>query len=116
MAFAPDKSGQAAQPIALAGGLWLLTGTLTLSGSYATGGDTVDLTVHFPAGKTIRSCVGLGSLRGFGYEYDTTNKKILLYGQDPAAASIQVSSVQHGAAAYDSDLAVAHPVAFLLKG
>lgn len=116
MTFAPDKTGQAAVPVALGGGYWLLVGTITPSGSYAAGGDAVDLERYFPAGRTIRSAVGLGSMRGFGYTYDITNKKVLLHGQDPAAVSIQVSAAELGAAAYDADLTVAHPVAFLLKG
>lgn len=118
MTFNRSLSGQAAQPIAIGAGYWLLVGSLVLTGSYSTGGDTLDLTPFFPAGKTIREAVVLSSVRGFDGEYDVVNKKMLLYGIDPAAASIQVAAAQHAAAAYDADLTPAGgiPIAILLKG
>lgn len=118
MVFARSKSGQSAQPVALSGGYWLLMGTLTLSGSYATGGDTVDLTVEFPGGKTIREAVFISDIRaGLAAEYDIVNKKIKLTGTNPAGVSLDVAPLEHPAAAYNALLtATPIPVAILLKG
>lgn len=116
MVFTSSKSGQAAQPIALSGGYWLLTGVVVVSGSYPALGDPLDLTPFFPAGKSIRECFILTSFRGLDAQYDITNKKLRLWGVDPAAASMQVATTEHAAAAYDADMATAHPFVALLKG
>ena len=115
MAFVPDQAGQSAPLIALASGLWVLTGVLTLSGSYAAGGDVVDLTKYSPGGGTIRKVFIPVPIRSVNATYDLVNKKIRLWTMDPAAASSQVGASELGAAAYDADLAVAHDVMFYLK-
>lgn len=117
MAFTRDLTGQAAQPVALSAGYWILGGSLVLTGSYAAGGDVLDLTPYFPAGKTIRSLVTLADIRGFSGEYDILNKKLKLLGLNPAAASLDVAALEHPAAAYNSVMTTgAIPVAFLMKG
>lgn len=115
--FARSTSGQAAQPIAIAGGYWDLIGTLTFSGSYVAGGDSLDLTAFFPAGKTIREAIVVSPIRGFEGEYDITNKKLKLWGFNPAAATLDVAMLEHPAAAYIAALTgSAVPAIFRLKG
>jgi hypothetical protein len=117
MVYNKSVSGQAAQPIALAGGYWMLIGTLTVSASYAAGGDTLDLTPFFPAGKTIRECVILSPIRSLNAEYDVTNKKLKLWTINPAAATSDVAPVELAAAAYDADLTgSAIPFVAIMKG
>jgi len=119
LVFTPDPKGSGASPIALAGGVWLLFGTLTFSNSpqYAAGGDPLDLTKFVPAMGTVRAATVIGSLRGLTGEYDAVNKKLKLYGIDPAAASIQVAPTEHTATVnYDADLtATPVPCGFLIK-
>lgn len=100
--FTPDTKGSAASPIANAGGTWFLFGTLTFSGSYATGGDTLDLTKYLPAMGTIRQLVVLSTARGNSLEYDVTNKKLKVF----ASANTEAA-----AAAYNAAL-TASPVPF----
>lgn len=97
--FTPDIRGSGASPVALAGGYWLVAGTLTFSGSYAAGGDTFDFTKLFPAMGVIRKVWFLTQVRGFTAEYDVTNKKIKLW----VATATTPTTAEHGAAAYDSD-------------
>jgi hypothetical protein len=108
LVFTPDKSGGGASPIAIAGGVWLLFGTLTFSGSYATGGDGVDLARFIPQLSTLRQVVPIpAGLRGNGAEFDVVNKKLKLY---PTA------NTEHAAAAYNAALTASPvPVAFLCK-
>jgi hypothetical protein len=108
LVFTRSTSGQAAQPIALSGGYWDLIGTLTFSGSYATGGDTLDLTPYFPAGKTIRECIPLCDARGNSLEYDLTNKKLKVY----ASANTEAAAAAYNAALTASVV----PVVFRFKG
>lgn len=111
--FSRSSSGQAAQPIALAGGYWLLIGTLAFSGSYATGGDALDLRPFFPAGRTIREAVSLNDLRGFNAEIDLVNNKIKLWAGGAATPTV----AEHAAAAYHATFtATPMPAVFLLKG
>jgi hypothetical protein len=111
--FTPDRTGQAAQPVALSGGYWLLAGTLTYSASYATNGDPLDLTPYFPAGKTIRAATVLCEQRGFAPEYDVVNKKLKL----TLATAATPTMAEHAAAAYAATMtATPIPVTFLLKG
>jgi hypothetical protein len=83
-----------------------LVGTLTFSGSYATGGDPLDLGILF-------SKIGLGAVylvegafRGYEPEYDPTNKKLLLYSS---------ANTELAAAAYSGALA-ATPVPVVIVG
>jgi hypothetical protein len=71
------------------GDLYALVGTFTFSGSYATGGDTLDLASIFKRtgdGRIVRVVSGV---RGYDCEYNPTTKKILLYnaGAELAAAA-----------------------------
>lgn len=117
MVWNKSTSGQSAQPIALSAGYWLLTGTITIAGSYATGGDTLDLSPFFPAGKTLREVFCPAPIRGFNGEYDVVNKKLKLWSINPAAASLDVGMLEHPAAAYIAALtATPVPMAFWVKG
>lgn len=89
-----------------AGSLLVLAGTLTFSGSYATGGDALDLNRVF---KRIGLGMVLGivtSVRGNEAEYDSTNAKLKLY----ASANTEVA-----AAAYNAAL-TASPVPVIIIG
>jgi uncharacterized membrane protein len=91
------------------GSMYALVGTLTFSGSYATGGDT------FPTGKdpeTLFKKIGLGKVafvlmtRGYQSEWDATAKKLKLY----SAANTELT-----AAAYNAAL-TASPVPVIILG
>ncbi len=112
MVFTPDQSGDSALNVALASGWFIVGGTLTLSGSYAAGGDSVDLTKLFGSGGSLRRVVSVGAPRGLNLEYDKTNKKIKVFILDVTGNAV----TEHTAAAYDADL-TASPidVAFLVK-
>jgi hypothetical protein len=108
LVFTPDQSGDAANVVALASGFYLLAGTLTFSGSYATGGDALDLGLKNPQVGRARMAVVVGQLRGNIAEYDPTNKKLKLY----SSANTELT-----AAAYNAALtATPVPIAFLMKG
>jgi hypothetical protein len=107
LVFAQDPSGDSARAVALASGWWLLAGTLTFSGSYATGGDTLDLSKLLNTGGTLRRVIPLGDARGNSMEYDKTNKKLKFYG----AANTEVAAAAYNAAMTAS----AVDVAFLIK-
>lgn len=88
------------------GSLLFLAGTLTFSGSYATGGDALDLGRIF---KRIGLGMVLGiatSIRGNEAEYDSVNAKLKLY----ASANTEVA-----AAAYNAAL-TASPVPVIVIG
>lgn len=110
--FTPDPSGAGANPIALAGGVWMLFGTLTFSGSYSTGGDALDLLKRIPMLSSIRQVVALGQVRGFTAEYDKTNKKLLIH----VGSAATPAGAEHAAAAYLAIFTASPvPIAFLLK-
>jgi hypothetical protein len=107
LVFTPDKAGSSASPIANAGGTWFLFGTLTFSGSYATGGDALNLKQFLPQMSTMRQAIPLGNARGNGLEYDPVNAKLKVF----ASANTEAA-----AAAYNAALtATPVPVAFLCK-
>lgn len=92
-----------------AGSLLALAGTITFSGSYATGGDT------FPTGQdpeSILKRIGLGRVvyvdisRGLGAEWDRTAKKLKFYSS---------GATELTAAAYAAAL-TASPVPVLILG
>lgn len=105
--FTPDKGGSGATPIANAGGTWFLFGTLTFSGSYATGGDALDLGRYLPQLSTLRQAVPLSTVRGNTLEFDATNKKLKAY----SAANTELAAAAYNAALTASPV----PVAFLCK-
>lgn len=109
--FTPDQSGDSALNVALASGWHLVGGTLTFSGSYAAGGDTVDIAKFIASGGSLRRVIPLGNYRGFLAEYDKTNKKLKLW-----VVTATGVTAEHTAIAYDTDL-TASPVdvAFLVK-
>jgi hypothetical protein len=76
------------------GDMYALVGTITFTGSYATGGDTLDLTALFKRtgdGKGIRVVT---TLRGNEPEYDPVAKKLKLYG----SANTEVAAAAYNAA------------------
>lgn len=105
--FTPDRGGSGASPIANAGGTWFLFGTLTLSGSYATGGDALNLKQFLPQMSTLRQAVLLGTLRGNGVEYDAVNAKLKVF----ASANTEAAAAAYNAALTASPV----PVAFMCK-
>jgi len=112
LVFAKDAGGGGESPIAIGGGVWLLFGTLTFSGTYPTNGDPIDLTKFFAPMGVIRTVIPLGAPAGFGFKYDVTNKKLLVY----VATAVTPAAAEHAAAAYHALLtAAAYPVAFLVK-
>lgn len=114
--FTPDKSGDSSTIIALAGGLYLLFGTLSFSGSYVTGGDSLNLSAFMPKSGTVRQCVPQAAKLPVGLEYDLVNKKLKVNWINAAAASEAAGAVEHAAAAYEAIFTAAPvPVSFLLK-
>lgn len=110
--FTIDQSGDSSLNVALAGGWWLVGGSIALSSSYSTGGESVDLTKAFGSGGSLRRVIPLGTARGLGMEYDKTNKKLKFTITDVTSNTV----AEHSAAAYDSDItASAIDVAFLVK-
>ena len=103
--FTPNKSSAAADRHAI-GDMWVLIGTLTFSGSYATGGDTVDLTRYLLGTSGAKFILPLSDLRGNGMEYDLVNKKLKLY----SAANTEVAAAAYNAALTGSPV----PVAFMV--
>lgn len=113
LAFARSVSGQSAQPIAIGGGYWLLSGTFTFTGTYPALGEPLDLRNFFPAGKTIREAVVLNDLRGFNAEVDLVNNKIRLWAGGAAAPTV----AEHATAAYHATfISIAFTVCILFKG
>lgn len=111
LVFTPDQSGDSALNVALASGWHIVGGSALFSGSYSTGGETLDLNKFFGSGGSLRRVMVLGNARGLGFEYDKTNKKLKVFvGTAPA------TTAEHTAVAYDSDItASAIDVAFLIK-
>ena len=110
--FTPDPSGAGANPIAVAGGVWLLFGTLTFSGSYATGGDALDLLKRLVVMGSVRQVIPLNGAKGFTFDYDKVNKKLQVW----VATAVTPAAAEHAAAAYLALLTAAPvPVAFLCK-
>jgi hypothetical protein len=69
----------------------LVTGTLTMSNSYATGGDTLDL--QGDVGAAEGSLI-IGSVAGGrALEWDGTNQKVLAYQDNAAAAAAALGQV-----------------------
>src|SRR4051812_20126695 len=111
VSFTPDPRGSGASPIALAGGVWMLFGTLTFSGSYATNGDALDLSKFVQAMGTVRQVIPIASAKGVTFTYDSTNKKLLVW-----TAPVANAPTEHTAAAYNAALTGApQPVSFLIK-
>lgn len=109
--FTPDKSGESATAIAVGGGLWLLFGTLTFSGSYATGGDGLDLKPFLATMGTIRQVIPLNSVQGIDPVPDLVNKKLKMM-----IAPVANAPTEHSAAAYNAALTSApQPISFLCK-
>lgn len=111
LTFTPERTQQAANPIALAGGWWLVPGDLAFSGTYPAGGETLDLRKYVPQLSAVRRVMTMGNARGVDLEYLVTTTKLKLWqaGASPAVA-------EYVAGAYDADLtASAIPVVFMIK-
>ena len=92
------------RPVHNVGDCWLITGTLTFSGSYATGGDALDLTNFIPLGKGYKpTIICLGEFRGNDPEYDSVNQKLKLF----SAANTEVAAAAYNAALTASPINVA---------
>jgi hypothetical protein len=112
MTFTVDQSGDSATIVALAGGWWLIGGRLTFSGSYATGGETLNLQKLMAGpGGTIRRVVAMGNYRGLMPEFDKVNGKLKLW-----VPTAPATVAEHTAVAYDSDLTASDvDASFLVK-
>lgn len=94
----------------------MLFGTLTFSGSYATGGDALDLARFLPQMSTLRQVVPMAAKVPANLQFDIVNKKLLVFWINAAAATEAAGPVQHAAAAYESVFtATPVPVVFLVK-
>lgn len=74
-------SASPSKRIHVLGDLWLVFLNLTFSGSYSTGGDSIDFSTYAKeAGGRGSNAVVLNSgIRGYTAEYDNTNKKLKLF-------------------------------------
>lgn len=80
----------------------MVSGSIALSGNYATGGEVVDFWA-----SGVRSIdakpefMQIGGQAGFLYEYDKANGKVTVRGQEPTSATAGVIALsQLAAAAY----------------
>jgi hypothetical protein len=107
LVFAPDKPPLGADRH-MVGDMVVLVGTVTFSGSYATGGDALDLTQYYKGQAAGRSIIPISpDVRGNGIEYDLTNKKLKLFSS---------ANTELAAGAYNAALtATPVPIAFLVK-
>jgi hypothetical protein len=113
LVFTPSSTvqgGTQGEAIALSAGWWFQTGTLTFSGSYATGGDSLpaaSLARRIPVAGNVREVVPVTTARGNSMEYVLATGLIKFYG----AANTEVA-----AAAYNAALtATPVPVAFWVR-
>jgi len=113
LAFTPSttvQGGTQGEALALSAGYWLTTGTLTFSGSYSTGGDTLaaaSVAKRIPVSGTIREMIPVGTARGNTMEYDLANGKLKFY----SSANTEVAAAAYNAALTASPV----PVAFLIR-
>ena len=68
-------------PVAHAfGGLFIVRGMLTITGSYTTGGDPLDFTsILNQQGVGVADYVNVDDVLGYILNYDSVNKKLLFY-------------------------------------
>jgi hypothetical protein len=113
LVFTPNttvQGGAQGEALALSAGYWLVTGTLTFSGSYATGGDTLAASAvakRIPVAGTVREMTPLGSARGNTLEYDLVNGKLKVF----ASANTEAAAAAYNAALTASPV----PVGFLVR-
>lgn len=111
--FTIDQSGDSALNVALASGLFIISGSVLFSGSYPAGGEPFDLAKGIASGGVLRRVISLGDFRGLTAEYVKSTKKLMLFIPTTVATG---AFQEHGAAAYDTDLtASAIDFAFLVK-
>ena len=94
------------------GDIQLIVGTITFSGSYATGGE-VPTVANPPGGTGIKGVFGrlgvgevlavLGDARGNSFEYDNTNDKMKMF----SAANTELAAAAYNAALTASPVPVA---------
>jgi hypothetical protein len=113
LTFTPSptvQGGTQGEAIAHAAGWWFITGTLTFSGSYATGGDSLSaasLAKRIPTAGIVREIIPIGTLRGNSMEYILATGLLKLF----STANTEVA-----AAAYNAALtATPVPVAFWVR-
>jgi hypothetical protein len=112
MTFTVDQSGDSGTPVALASGWWLIGGRMTFSGSYVSGGETLNLQKLMAGpGGTIRRVIAMGNYRGLLPEFDKTNGKLKLF-----IATAPTTLAEHTAAAYNALLTASDvDASFLVK-
>jgi hypothetical protein len=88
---------------------------LTASGSYSTGGDSVDLATVVGMTNRKPDFVEIAGIAGFVYQYDQANKKVLVYCNTAGGSNAALG--EHTAATYatgvsgDTILALAYWIA-----
>jgi hypothetical protein len=112
MVFTPDVAGDSTRIVALASGWWLVGGRLTFSGSYATGGEVLNLSnIMAGPGGTIRRVIAMGNYRGLLPEYDKVNGKLKLFIATAPATVAEHTAVAYSAIVTASDI----DASFLVK-
>lgn len=86
---------------AVRGGVALVT--IVPSGSYATGGDTIDFTLLVGFTTKQPDVVMITGIAGFIYQYDSVNKKMFVYTNTAGGANAPLG--EHTAAAYAAGVA-----------
>lgn len=113
LVFTPSttvQGGPQGEAIALSAGWWFQTGTLTFSGSYSTGGDTLaaaTLAKRIPTAGTVREVVPVTTARGNSMEYVLASGLMKFFG----AANTEVAAAAYNAALTASPV----PVAFWVR-
>lgn len=85
-----------AEPVSAQGDMWLALFTLTFSGSYATGGDTLNFLTIWPGGATPSKIIVVDIVGGAGnqFEYDLVNAKVKGF----SAANTELTAAAYNAA------------------
>jgi hypothetical protein len=105
------QGGAQGEALALSAGYWLVSGTLTFSGSYSTNGDSLPaatLAKRIPVAGVVREVIPLNAnLRGNTAEYVLATGLLKLF----SAANTEVAAAAYNAALTASPV----PVAFLVR-
>jgi hypothetical protein len=79
------------ETIPLAGNEYLYIGTITITGTYTTGGDAVDATGN----ERFRHLIVNG--KGYVWEFDNANQKLLMYRDNATATAAALPQVANAA-------------------